>query len=81
MRHEDVEKHVLAELKVITESEENKYSDIPDWDGTMISYTSAAALLQIGEREVWFPLSQLRKADDEQSVYASIWILEQKGLG
>jgi len=67
-------------LEVITEREERKYSDIPGFDGDIEASTEKALCLVCNGKEVWFPHSQLRKAEDGQSIYASNWILEQKGL-
>lgn len=77
---------ILNSLKTILPSEGDKYSDIPGWEGEYMSSTDAAILLYIPARrgkpsaEIWFPMSQLRIAEDKQSIYASQWILEQKGL-
>lgn len=75
---------VLSDIAVITEQEESRYSDIPGCEGLCEGFTAAAILLvlMINDRrqDVWFPFSQLRKAKDGQSVYASDWILAQKNL-
>lgn len=78
---------VMDMLKVITPFEEAKYSDIPSWDGWIENWTTSAVLLHLNmdpprvkQNQYWFPISQLRKAEDGQSIYATIWILEKKGL-
>lgn len=74
-------KLILDAIGVISEREENSYSDIPGFTGQMIEWTDRGILLLMEDgSQIWFPISQLRKADDEQSIYASNWILEQKGL-
>lgn len=77
---------VMLTLQVIRDAEEDGYSDIPGWDGTVLGWSDKAIKIRAGNkgeplREVWLPVSQLRKAGDGQSVYASVWILDQKGLG
>lgn len=78
---------VMRAIEPITDREENRYSDIPHWEGSVMSWTDKALCVRVTKRQpdgsydVWLPLSQLRKAGDEQSIYASDWILEQKGLG
>lgn len=74
---------VMAKIAVIQEHEESRYSDIPKWDGWIENYTDHAVLLKLDRqsgRNDWFPYSQLRKTEDGKSIYASYWILEQKGL-
>lgn len=79
-------KPLLESLTTILPSEEDKYSDIPGWEGGYMQDTSMAVLLYMpegkgrGATEVWFPKSHLRIAEDRQSIYASNWILHQKGL-
>jgi hypothetical protein len=77
---------VMARIDEITDAEESRYSDIPGWDDTVLQVGDKAVKIKAGRRgkspeEIWMPLSQLRKAHDCQSVYASVWILDQKGLG
>lgn len=80
------DKLLLDCIDTIKESEENKYSDIPGWEGEFLSTSSRAVLLYMphgkgrGGTEVWFPFSHLRIAEDRQSIYASTWILTQKGF-
>ena len=76
---------LIAKLRVIGSYEEDKFSDVPKWDGNVLSWTDRAVLFSFPgtdrpSRENWFPLSTLRKAEDEQSIYASKWILDKKGL-
>lgn len=77
---------VMQSIKVIQGFEERKFSDIPKWEGWIENWTENAVLLHFNvEREgrrsqFWFPYSQLRKAGDDQSIYASTWILDRKGL-
>ena len=78
---------MMAKIQIISDSEENSYSDIPGWKGGYMAEARSglAVLLYFPDRpgkdaEVWFPYSQLRKAEDDQSIYASNWILEQKKL-
>jgi hypothetical protein len=74
-------KEVLNQIQIISDREEDSYSDIPGWDG-QVAYmpTDKAVCLVIKGTNVWFPFSQLRKAEDNASIYASLWILEQKDL-
>lgn len=79
-------KALLDSIKEIRPSEEDKYSDIPGWEGHYLAESPDAVLLYIvrdkrADSDVWFPKSQLRIAEDRQSLYASTWILDQKGLG
>lgn len=73
----------LDTLQVITASEENDYSDIPGWEGEFVVISSKAIKLYFPKTSlsVWFPLSQLRIAEDKQSIYAPNWLLNNKGLG
>jgi hypothetical protein len=71
---------LLDKLAVISDAEENRYSDIPKWEGLVAHQTDAAVLLLVGGQELWFPLSHLRIAEDRQSLYASDWILKQHDL-
>jgi hypothetical protein len=70
-------KAVLEEIKEISEKEEDDYSDIPGFYGEIDNFTDRAVQLKIGQDYTWFPYSQLRKAEDGQSIYASTW---KKGL-
>lgn len=76
------DKELLDSLAIIQPSEEDKYSDIPGWkDEEYISSSPKAVLLRIHSKgDIWFPLSHLRIAEDKQSIYASEWILKEKGL-
>lgn len=71
---------LLERLQVISDREEDRYSDIPGFGEDVVELRDTSVKLDLGDRKVWFPLSQLRKAEDDQSIYASKWILEQKGL-
>lgn len=76
---------VMARIKVIQDFEDSKYSDIPKWTGFVHNWTENAVLLDFSDtsrrsRDNWFPFSQLRKAADDKSVYATTWILDQKRL-
>lgn len=81
------DKNLLARIVTIIEIEEDRYTDIPGFDKCEYMSVSSAAVLLILEikgsdkKEVWFPFSQLRLAEDRQSIYCSNWILTQKGLG
>lgn len=75
----------MARIRVISEVEEDFYSEIPRWEGMVLSWTGSAVLLKLPHkdrtsRDNWFPYSTLRKAEDDHSVYASNWILRKKGL-
>lgn len=76
---------IMEKIKIIRDNEESLYSDIPEWNEQIAGWTDAAMLLifpgRATRREHWMPYSQLRKSEDGLSVYASNWILEQKGLG
>ncbi len=72
---------IMAKLCVISDREESRYSDVPGWQGEVMSWTEAAVLFRfLDNSEEWLPYSHLRKAEDGRSIYASLWILEQKGL-
>lgn len=77
---------IMQHIAIIQEHEEGKYSDIPRWNGWIESWTDKAVLLHIEEpgrtrqNQHWVPYSQLRKAEDGQSIYATLWILNKKGL-
>jgi len=71
----------LSHVDLITERDEHRYSDIPGFDGDIIDVRPKALCLILEGTPTWFPISQLRQAGDGQSLYASKWILEQKGLG
>lgn len=74
-------KNIMNDIKEISEREEDDYSDIPGFEGMVtMAPTEKAVCLVIKGEGVWFPYSQLRKAEDGQSIYASNWILEQKDL-
>lgn len=80
-------KSLIERLQIISDSEENNYSDIPGWEGGYLAEarSGAAVLLWFPHRkgkdqEHWFPISQLRRAEDNQSIYASNWIIDQKKL-
>jgi len=80
MRDLYTNRDIMDAIPVITDREENKYTDIPGWEGEYTDYTEKAVLLRMPNTTIWFPFSQLRKAEDGQSIYASNWILEQKGI-
>lgn len=68
----------MDSIQVISDREEDSYSDIPGWDGLVSGMSTKAICLIVKGKDVWFPFSQLRKAEDDLSIYASNWILEQK---
>jgi SNF2-related domain len=73
---------LMVHISVIQSFEEDKYSEIPKWDGMVNSWTGNAVLLHFAKvdrpsRLNWFPYSQLRKTEDGLSVYASTWILRK----
>lgn len=75
--------HILDVIGVIQGSEEHKYSDIPGFEGEFLASSPNAVLLVLAgrgvpRREVWFPFSQLRVAEDRLSLYATNWVLDQK---
>lgn len=77
---------IMANIQTMTETEDGMFGAIPGWTGEYVADTPNAVLLFLPERswresEVWFPMRHLRKTSDGQSVYASLWILAQKGLG
>lgn len=76
--------NVMDKIAVISEKEENRYSDIPGWDGEYGSASPLAVELYFPQRTIrnwlWFPFSHLRKAEDGQSIYASDWIINEKHL-
>lgn len=77
------DKNVMALITVISDAEEHKYDEIPGWDGGYTAVGERAVLLffpNAKEDEIWFPFSQLRKTEDGLSLYASRWILYEKGL-
>lgn len=76
---------IMSRIAVIQPYEEDKYSDVPKWDNMILEWTISAVLLQFTRitrptRMNWFPFSQLRKAEDGLSVYATSWILDKKGF-
>lgn len=72
---------IMARIAEFTNDQEaDRYSEIPGWEGGMLSATNNAVLLQCKDTTHWFPFSQLRKAEDGLSVYASMWILNEKGF-
>lgn len=77
---------VMDKMVVIRIHEEGRYSDIRKWSGEIEEWTEKAVLLRLDisdqppARQRWIPFSHLRKAADGQSIYASIWILDKKGL-
>ena len=79
-------KELLNSIKVIQESEEDNYSEVPGWEGEYMATTPDAILLYIPShrgrpvKEVWFPKSQLRLSEDRLSMYAANWLIEAKGL-
>jgi hypothetical protein len=80
------ENEIMDKIATITESEENRFSDVPGWDGDILASSPASILIECSNKghpvtETWMPLSQLRKSEDKQSIYASNWILEKKNLG
>jgi hypothetical protein len=77
---------VMRAIALIAETEEGKFSEVAGWDGSIRSHSDKAVLAYIepkGQKpeQIWLPLSQLRKTEDGYSIYASDWILAQKGLG
>jgi hypothetical protein len=76
---------IMMLIREITSSEEHKFSDIPGWQGGYMAVSALAVLLWFPDREAdkdryWFPFSQLRKAEDNQSIYASNWIISKCDL-
>lgn len=65
---------VMDKIEYLDTEDEDDYSDIPNWDGMIDQWTDLAILVG----KTWFPISQLRRTEDEE-IYASNWILEQKG--
>jgi hypothetical protein len=59
----------------IIDADDDRYSEIPSWDGKIESWTDYAVL--IGKN--WFPISQMRK-DEDDVIYFSNWILDKKGM-
>lgn len=75
------ESWIIRRISTISEFEEDRYSDIPKWSGQYVTTTQYALLLRLDDgRDVWVPFTQLRKAEDENSLYASNWILNERGL-
>lgn len=70
----------MHRIAVIQEFEEDKFDEIPKWDGEMGRYTDSAVLLRFAKEDVWFPISVLRTSGDRLSLYAANWFLERKGL-
>ena len=66
---------LMLKIEVMEIEDEDIYSEIPDWDGQIEQWTDLAVL--IGKE--WFPISQLRKTEDDDAIYASLWILDRKG--
>lgn len=74
-------KDLIARIPEIGDREEHRYSDIPHWTGEYVAEGPAAVMLCFKDRpDLWLPISQLRRAQDGQSIYASKWIIEQKDL-
>jgi hypothetical protein len=74
---------IMSQMEVISEKEENRFSEIPHWDGSVVSWTDKAVLIAQPSRSSalnWIPMSQLRKSEDNLSVYASFWIIEERKL-
>ncbi len=76
---------IMNAIKEIKSFEEDRYSEVPKWDGFVVNWTDGAVLLSFTQierpaRENWFPYSTLRKTEDGLTVYASNWILEKKGF-
>lgn len=76
---------LMFRIRVIQAYEEDKYSEVPKWDNLIDSWTDSAVLLHFDKinrpaRHNWFPTSQLRKTEDNFSIYASNWILDKKGF-
>jgi hypothetical protein len=75
---------VMRSIAVITEKEEGNFDTIAGWDGEIMSWTdkSVLACLRVNGKyqEVWLPLSQLRKTEDESEIYASFWLKRGKDL-
>lgn len=82
MAREIYTNHELMErIAVISAAEEDRYSDIPNWDGGYLaeSRSGAAVLLYFRDgRQDWFPISQLRRTEDKLSLYASYWVLDKR---
>ena len=79
------DKDLLDSIAEIQLSEEDKYDEIPKWKNEYLSKSQRALLLSFPDskgdkREIWFPLTQLRIAEDRQSIYCSIWFLHKIGL-
>jgi len=70
---------IISRVQVISDAEESKYSDIPGWEGEYVADTDKAVMLHFpaNSSNRWFPYSQLRKAEDDQSIYASDWFLNK----
>ena len=66
---------VMEKIEVMEIEDEDIYSEIPNWDGRIEQWTDLAVL--IGKD--WFPISQLKKSEDDDAIYASLWILDRKG--
>lgn len=74
---------VMQQLEVISEQDEDRYSDVPGWSGEIMSWSPDAVLIVFDDSRkemIWLPVSQLRRSEDGQSIYATNWILEKKGL-
>lgn len=67
---------LMAQIEIIDSEDEDLYSDIPGFKGRIEQWTDKAILI----KKNWFPISQLRKSEDCDEIYASLWILEQKGF-
>jgi hypothetical protein len=67
---------LMEQIEVLEVEDEDLYSDIPGFEGRIEQWTDKAILV----KRNWFPISQLRKSEDNDAIYASLWILEQKGF-
>jgi hypothetical protein len=66
---------LVEQIETLDPGDEDLYSDIPGFEGRIEKWTDKAILI----KRVWFPISQLRKSEDGDEIFASLWILEQKG--
>lgn len=74
----------MKKIAVIQEFEEDRFDEIPKWDGESIdTWTDLAVLLTLDGKEPWqrwLPIQEIRRTEDGLSIYASTWIMEKKRL-
>ncbi len=71
---------LIEKIDELTDAEERDFDEIPYFIGEVEAIGEKAALLICGRHgKVWLPLKHLRTVGTD--VYASKWILAQRGMG